>query len=614
MRLDFVLNSSDRGDKHTITLPERSEIPYKDKWETTDIFPSDQEWENTFKTVAAMIPELGEFQNKIGESANNLLNFLNLREEIYELLGKLYLYAGLRNDEDSTVPKYQAFKDRANSLRAQFQEKTAFYQPEILAIPKNKLISFLKEYSELSIYRHHFEDIQRVKDHVLPLEQETLLAMSGEMGGGAYNIFSMFNNADIKFPTIKDEQNQDVEVTKGRFQKFMESPNRRVREDAFMALYQTYSNWTNTLAATLSTAIKRNIFYSRARKYEKALQAALYDDNIPQEIYENVINSVKNNLLPLHKYMKLRRKILDVDELKPWDLHVPLVSKVKFDIPYEESVEYLLEAFEPLGGGYLDILKNSFNSGWIDVFENKGKRSGAYSWSVHGVHPFVLLNYNNMLHDLFTLAHEMGHAMHSYYTQKSQPIIYSGYTIFVAEVASTLNEALLRNHLLKTTTDKMTKLYLLSDYADHIRGTIYNQTLFAELEKIIHETVENGEALTAEYLDKLTGDLYSRYLGPDFSPHPLLKINWCRVPHFYYNFYVYQYVTGFSAAASLSQKILTGDTSARDAYIDFLSKGSSNYSVDLLMDAGVDMSKPEPIEAATELFDDILNDIEALIN
>lgn len=593
-------------------LPDRAKISSKHKWKTNHIFRSDKDWQNTCGKLEKLLDRLAKFQGKLGESAQNLLDCLKLRDRIDELIGKVYIYAGLKNDQDTRKAKYQAFRDKASMLLNRIKEENSFFQPEILSISDRKLGSMVKSNQKLESYRHYLEDLRRLKPHTLPKEQEKLLAMSGEIGEGPHHIFSMFNNADIQFPTIIDENNQKIEVTKGRFNRLMQAENRDVRKEAYDALYGTYQNWTNTLAATLSTGIKSNIFYARSRDYETALEAALHHDSIPVTVYHNVIDTINNNLTPLHRYMRLRKKMLGLKQLSPWDLFVPLIRNVKFEVPYRKSMGTIEEALRPLGGKYLTIIKKGFKEGWIDVYENQGKRSGAYSWSTHGVHPFILLNYNNTLDDMFTLTHELGHALHSYYTHNSQPVIYSGYTTFVAEVASTLNESLLINHLMKNTTDPRKRFYLLTEYADQIRGTVYNQALFAEFEKLIHQKAEREEALIASELSLLTRDLYTRYYGSAFTMDSLYEINWCRIPHFYYDFYVYQYVTGFSAAVSISQKILSGDEGARDAYLHFLTRGSSDYSINLLKDAGVNMTSPEPIEETTRLLNELVNQMEVV--
>ncbi len=593
-------------------LAERSQIDPKYQWRLTDIFKDDDEWTAAFKKVEHLLPGLKTFSGKLSESADSLLNALQLRDEIEELLHKVYLYAGLKSDQDTRISTYQAFRDRANSLAVQFSQAAAFIQPEILGIPEKMLRDFLAKKPALQSYQHYLDDILRGKTHTLPPEQEHLLAMTGELSQAPYTVFSMFNNADIKFPDITDEAGREVEVTKGRYNLLMESTDRRVRKDAFDAMYGTYKNWTNTLAATLSAAVKRNIFYARARKYNNALEAALDQNNIPGGVYENVVNTINENLFPLQRYTQLRKEMLNLDELHAWDLYVPLTSEIKMEINYPEALETIREGLKPLGDDYLSNLDKSFRNGWIDVYENPGKRSGAYSWATHGAHPYILLNYNKTLDNMFTIAHELGHALHSFYTHKHQPYHYSDYTIFVAEVASTLNEMLLMDYLLKKTTDSRTKLYLLNKYVDQIRGTVYNQALFAEFEKTIHEKQEAGEALTAELLNALMRELYTRYNGSAFVMDEKFEINWCRIPHFYYNFYVYQYATGMSAAIALSQRILSGDTDARDAYLRFLSRGNSDYSINLLKDAGVDMTSPEPIEAATRRMNKLLEQIDAL--
>ncbi len=594
-------------------LPERSEIAEEHKWRLDDIFASDAEWENTFSRIEDMTPGLGKYNRQLGETPGNLVNCLRLRGQIEETFSLVYIYAGLKNDQDTRESRYQAFRDRATTLMVKINQATAFIEPEILSIPGDVLTAFIKENTELAAYDHYLKDLLRSKAHVLPPEQEELLAMAGEISQGPYTIFSMFNNADIKFPNIKDENGNEIEVTKGRYHRLMESPDRRVRKDAFDAMYHTYGNWTNTLAAMLSTTVKRDIFNARARKYTSALEAALDPDNIPVTVYNNVVNTINENLAPLHRYMALRKKMLKLDNLRAWDLSVPLLGEIKFDISYEQALETIHSGLTPLGDDYTSSLNHSFQDGWIDVYESKGKRSGAYSWATFGAHPYILLNYDSTLDDMFTVAHELGHAMHSYYTCKIQPYHYSDYTIFVAEVASTLNEALLIDHLLKTTDGREKRLYLLNKYVDQIRGTVYIQALFAEFEKLIHERAEGGEALTAELLNQLNRELYTRYFGPEFGMDAEYDINWCRIPHFYYNFYVFKYATGFSAATALSQKILTGDTTARDAYLNFLTRGSSDYSINLLKDAGVDMTSPESIEATTTLMDELLDEMEMLL-
>ncbi|RMG68451.1 MAG: oligoendopeptidase F [Calditrichaeota bacterium] len=595
-------------------LPERSALDPHYQWRLEDIFPTDEAWEEEFARLEKDIPRLETYQGQLADEAGKLLACLQLRDQLEERLGRLFLYAGLKNDQDTRVARYQAFRDRASQLATRYHEASAFIEPELLAIPEDRLEQFFRSQPELELYRHYLDNVRRLKAHVLPAEQERLLAMAGEVARGPYTIFSMFNNADIRFPSITDEEGREVEVTKARYQQLIESPDRRVRHDAFHAFYGSYVNWLNTLAATLSTAIKKNIFYARARGYGSALEAALAPDNIPVSVYTNVLEAVGNNLQPLHRFLALRRKRLNLKQLEPWDLFAPIVHRKEFQMAYPEAMETVLAALSPLGEEYLSVLQEAFQGGWIDVYENQGKRSGAYSWGTYGVHPYVLLNYTGTYRDVFTLAHEMGHAMHSYFSQKHQPYVYSHYTIFVAEVASTLNEALLIHHLLEHTSDPEVKLFLLNEYADQIRSTVYIQTMFADLEKQLHEAAEQGRALTAEYLNELNGQLTERYLGPAVHLHPWYRANWCRIPHFYYNFYVYKYVTGYAAATALARRILAGEQGAREAYLRFLSRGSSDYSLNLLRDAGVDMTGPEPLQETTRLLDELVSQMAEMMN
>ena len=609
----FSLLPFSSGQERVKKLPARDEIEERYKWRLDDVYPTDDLWENDFAQVKERLGQFKQFEGSLGESANNLIECLKLDNQVGEMIGKLYWYAARSNDENTANQTYQAMRDRISSLSSEVGQATAFINPEITAIPEAQLRDFVKRKEELKVYRHFFDDLVRSKAHILEPEQEELLAMAGEVTRGPYQIFAMFNNADIQFPSIRDEEGNEIELTKGRFFSFQRSADRRVRKDAFDAMYTEYNKWSNTLAAMLSTQVKRDIFYAKARNYNSALEAALDANNIPIAVYNNVVNTMSENLEPMHKYMTLRKRMMNLDELHPWDLYVPLLPQLKKEIPYEESVEIVEKALQPLGPQYIKNLKTGFKSGWVDVYENQGKRSGAYSSYVHGAHPVILLNYDNKLDDVFTLAHEMGHSLHSYYTGKTQPYIYGDYTIFVAEVASTINEALLMDYLLKTTKDRDEKLFLLNQYVDNIRGTVYIQALFAEFEKTIHEKAEAGEALTAEVFNVIMKDLYERYYGPDFIMDKPYELNWGRIPHFYRTFYVYQYATGFSAAEALAQKILAGDTGARDRYLNFLTRGSSDYSINLLQDAGVDMTSPEPVEAVAKLMGRLVDEMEALV-
>lgn len=595
------------------SLPSRQEIADELKWRLEDMYPTDQEWEEDFRWVRDRLPELGTFRGKLGESGDVLLECLQLQDTLSQRIEKLFVYAHMRKDEDNTNDTYQALLDRAESLSIQYGSQASFIEPEILSIPEAKLQEFVQNTEGLQLYRHYLDEINRMREHTLSVEQEWLLAEAAEMGQAPGNIFSMFNDADVTFPVIKDENGEEVELTKGRFVKFLESPDRRVRRDAFLALYQVYGSWRNTLAATLSANVKRAAFFARVRKYQSTLEAALDGDNVPVEVYDNLIDTVLKNLPAMHKYVRLRKRALGLDELHMYDLYTPIVSDVKMQIPYDETKRIVLEALKPLGEDYCRTVAEAFSSGWIDVMENRGKTSGAYSWGAYGTHPYILLNYQNSVDSLFTVAHEMGHAMHSYYSDAAQPYRYAQYSIFVAEVASTVNEVLLIHYLLENTSDQKQRQYLINHYLEQFRGTLYRQTMFAEFEKIIHGKVWSGEPLTPEGLCQVYHELNERYYGPDIIVDPEIDMEWARIPHFYTPFYVYKYATGFSAAVALATRILQEGEPAVGLYINFLKAGSSDYPLNILREAGVDMRVPAPIQSALRVFDQLVDELNALI-
>jgi oligoendopeptidase F len=593
------------------TLPKREEILVEFRWKLEDIFPTDELWEEEYKAVEGLIPDVEKFQGKLAESHEELLACLEVEAKVSERLERLFAYAMMRRDEDTANVKYQAFFDRTQSLAVRLSQAAAYIVPELLDIPDDILWGFVDKSPKLAIYRHYLEDIIRSKPHVRSKSEEEILALAGEMSGAPRNIFVMLDNADIRFPSIRDEEGNEVELTKGRYLRFMESQDRRVRADAFRALYSTYDSHINTLAAALSATVKNNIFWSKVRKYPSTLVAALEPDNIPISVYENLIKAVRENLPALHRYMELRSKALNLDEVHMYDIYVPIIKEVDIKVPYEEAKKKVIEGLNPLGDNYIEELTKGFDSGWIDVYENQGKRSGAYSAGAYGVHPYVLLNYEDTLDNVFTIAHEMGHAMHTFYSAEKQPYIYSDYTIFVAEVASTVNEALLIENLLKNNEDSKVRMYLINHYLEQFRGTVYRQTMFAEFEKIIHERAEAGDAITSELLKSVYRDLNIAYYGPKVVIDEEIDIEWARIPHFHRSFYVYKYATGFSAAIALSQQILSQGSPAVERYINFLSSGSSNYSLELLKGAGVDMTSPEPIKNALKLFSKLVDELQA---
>lgn len=594
-------------------IPKRDEIPEAYKWRLEDIYSSDELWEKDFKRVVEMAGKLPAYKGVMGDNAEKLLECLNLSIEMTRLFEKVYVYAHMRSHEDSTNSYYQGLADRADSLGVTVNSANSFIVPEILSIPEEKLDNYLKENEDLRFYGRYLDEIRRVKPHVLSASEEQLMAMAGEITQAPGTIFNMLNNADIKFPYIKDENNKEIELTKGRYIQLMESDDRRVRKDAFEALYSTYSKQKNTLAALLNANVKANIFSARARKYGSAREESLFADNVPVEVYDNLINAIHENMGIMHRYIKLRKKIMKLDELHMYDLYTPMIKEAKMDISFEEAKNIVKEGLEVLGEDYIKDLEKGFNSGWIDVYENEGKRSGAYSWGCYDSHPYVLLNHTDTLNNMFTLAHEMGHALHSYYSDLNQPYIYAQYKIFVAEVASTLNEALVMNYLLKKTTDKTKKMYLLNYFMEQFRTTVYRQTMFAEFEKIIHEKAEAGEALTAELLCSIYRDLNIKYYGPDIVVDDYIDMEWARIPHFYSSFYVYKYATGFSAAISISQQILNEGQPAVERYLKFLKSGGSDYPIELLKIANVDMSTTEPVNNALKLFGSLLDQMEELL-
>ena len=593
---------------------ERNEIEPRYKWSLGDIYPADKDWEKDFRKVTSQIPELESYRGKIGESAENLLNVARLQDSLEVTIGKLFVYSHMKRDENTGEDKYQALADRAVSLSTSYSSAASFIVPEILQIPQERLLGWISENEGLQLYRHRFEDIIRTREHTLSPEQEKLLAMVSDVTRMPRTIFSMLDNADIRYPSIKDETGEEVELTKARYSKFMESGDRDLRRRAFQAFYSTYNRYENTLAALLSAIVKRDIFYAQARNYGSSLQASLDGDNIPVEVYDNVVSAVSSNLEPLHRYVALRKRVMELDEVHPYDLYTPLFPEMAEEYDYDRAVELVSKALEPMGSEYMEVMEKGFSGGWIDVYETRGKRSGGYSWGAYGTHPYILLNYNKTLQEVFTIAHEMGHALHSYFTWESQPPVYGNYTIFVAEVASTTNENLLIDHLLKVTGDRKKQLSLLDHQVRQIQGTVYIQALFAEFEREIHSLAESGNPLTAGVLRKLCRELYQKYFGPELVVDELYEINWGRIPHFYNNFYVYQYATGFSAATFLSEKILNRDPGAHGEYLQFLKSGSSDYSINLLKKAGVDMTSPEPILAVARRLTRLLDRIEELLD
>ncbi len=602
-------------EKKPKSLPKRSEIDSEYTWRLEDVFSSDEEWEKEFNEVKAVLPTIDQYRGKLTESADSLYKALESQYDISRRLGILYTYAHMRYDQDTTNNFYQGLNDRATNLLTEAGSAFSYIDPEILSAEEEKIKSFIEQHEGLKLYEHILDELNRGRPHILSANEEALLAQVSEVTGNSSNTFGMLNNADLKFPTIKDENGEEVEITHGRYIRFLESDDRRVRQDAFKAVYETYGKFKNTFSSTLSGTVKKDNFYAKVRKYKSAREAALDSNNIPESVYDTLVDTINDHLHLLQRYVALRKKVLGVEELHMYDLYTPLVKDVKMEIPYEQATHIVKKGLAPLGEEYQNILQEAYDNRWIDVYENQGKRSGAYSSGTYGTNPYVLMNWQDNVNNLFTLAHELGHSVHSYYTRKTQPYPYANYSIFVAEVASTCNEALLNDYLLKTEDDKQKKLYILNHYLEGFRGTVFRQTMFAEFEHMIHEKAREGEPLTAELLTKLYYDLNKKYFGSkDIIIDEEIGLEWSRIPHFYYNYYVYQYATGFSAAAALAKQILEEGKPAVDRYIDFLKAGSSDYPIEVLKRAGVDMTSSEPIKQALMVFEEKLTEMEQLLN
>lgn len=597
----------------TKELKSRSEVPVERTWRLEDIFASDEDWKKEHAQLTEDLPEIETYQGKLASSADTLYELLKLQDDLSSRLGKLYTYAHMRYDQDTTNSFYQGLNAEAEMLLTKASSAMSYIVPEILAMDEGKLDEFLREKEELKLYEKVLTDIAKRRPHVLSEKEEALLAEAGEALGTGEQAFGMLNNADLTFPAIKNENGEEVDVTHGRYSIFLESKDRRVRKDAFMAMYETYGKFKNTFSATLGGNIKKDNFYAKVRNYDSARQAALSSNHIPEEVYDNLVEAVNERLPLLHRYVELRKKILGVDELHMYDLYTPLVTDVDMKVPYEKAKEYVAKGLEPLGSDYQQILKEAFENRWIDVEENKGKRSGAYSSGTYGTNPYILMNWQDNINNTFTLAHELGHSVHSYYTRKHQPFRYGNYSIFVAEVASTTNEALLNDYLLENLEDEKEKMYILNHFLEGFRGTVFRQTMFAEFEHDIHVRAQNGEALTADRLTEIYYDLNKKYYGPAVVSDEEIGLEWARIPHFYYNYYVYQYATGYSAATLLAKQILEEGEPAVERYTDFLKAGSSDYPIEVLKKAGVDMNSKQPISDALDVFEEKLKDLENLL-
>lgn len=593
---------------------ERSEIEKKYLWATENIYSDKAAWEKELAVVEALAGEMVQFKGTLNRGPEQLYKALAFRDELEPRLERVAVYASLLSDQDTRVGETQGMESRVRTVMVKYGAQTSWFGPELTAIPFETVKEWMEKHGKLALYRQYFDDLYRQKKHILSPREEELIALGGEVRSTPYNAYNLLTNADIKFPKIRDEKGREIELDDSAYYLYMRSTDRRVREDAYEAIVGTYGNYRNTAAALLNGAVQGHIFNMKARNYDNCLAAALDGGNIPTRVYQNLIDTVNKNLPLLHRYQAIRKKALRLDDgVRAWDLFAPFVTDAKYEITYEEAVRQIQEALEPLGEEYLAGMKKGFDSRWVDVFPTKGKRSGAYSSGTFLTQPYILLNFHGGYEDMSTLAHEMGHSMHSHFSRSAQPYVYSSYDIFCAEVASTCNEILLQTYVLERTKDPKTKLYLLVEFLEGVRGTVFRQTKFSEFEQRIHEMAEKGQPLTAETLSEEYGKMMKKYYGPDYVHEDVANSMWVRIPHFYYNFYVYKYATSYCAASNIAGRILDGDAAAADAYLKFLKSGSSKYPVDLLKEAGVDMTSPKVIEDGMKIFDKFLDQTEELL-
>ena len=594
-------------------VAKRSEIPVEKRWAVEDLYESQALWEEALQAASDRLEEAGAYKGHLGDSAQSLLAYLDFADGLSREIEKVYMYAHLNMDVDTTDMNGQTMYMKAQMLDARADEAVAFATPEIMAIPEETLASYRAGEPGLHAYDRYFTILERERAHTRSGEVEALLASAGEMANAPSNTFMMLNNADLTFPSIIGENGEETQVTQGRYIGLLESKDRSVRRAAFESMYKSYGQFANTIAANFAGNIRQAIFFAKARGYSSTRAMYLAPANVPEEVYDNLIEVIHEALPSMYRYVSLRKKALGVDELHMYDVYVPIIPECKVAVPFEEAKETILKALKPMGEEYLAALREGFDNRWIDACENEGKRTGAYCSGGTVSHPFVLMTYKEKLDDMFTLAHEMGHAMHSYFSNKTQPHQTAGYKIFVAEVASTCNEILLTRYLLDTTEDKSRRAYIINHFLDGMKGTMFRQTMFAEFEMLAHRMVENGEALTAERLNQVYLELNEKYFGPDMVSDPEIRLEWAKIPHFYTPFYVYQYATGIAAAAALSERILKLGKEGVDDYMKFLTGGGSQDPIDLLKLAGVDMSRREPVQAAVKLFDEMLAELEKLV-
>lgn len=595
-------------------LPKREELPENLTWDLTKIFSSDKEFDEKYLELSEKLKKSEKYKGTLDQGASQFLYAIEFVLSVYRQTEIIYVYAHLKNDQDTGNTEYQALYARASSLFSKVSEAVSWFEPEILQLSDERIWQYFKEEPKLEVYRHYIQQIVDNRAHVLSADQESLLAGAGEIFEASSDTFAVLNNADLVFPTIEGENGEKVQLSHGVYGQLLESTDRSVREAAFKGLYSVYEQFRNTFASTLSTHIKGHNFKAKVRNYSSAREASLSNNHIPESVYDTLVDVVNKHLPLLHRYMELRKRLLEVEKLHMYDLYTPVLGEAPITFTYEEAKEKALEALKPMGEEYMTIVEKAFSERWIDVVENKGKRSGAYSSGSYDTNPYILLNWHDTLDQLFTLVHEMGHSVHSYFTRSNQPYVYGDYSIFLAEIASTTNENILTEYLLETEKDPRVRAYVLNHYLDGFKGTVFRQTQFAEFEHFMHTEDEKGVPLTSEYLSDSYGKLNAKYYGPAVEEDPEIKFEWSRIPHFYYNYYVFQYSTGFSAASALAKRILSQEPDALENYLAYLKAGNSDYPVEVMKKAGVDMTQAAYIEDAMSMFEQRLNELEELID
>jgi len=594
-------------------IPQRSDIADEYKWNLTDIYPTFKDWEKDYKFVENNLGKFASYKGKLGKSGQEILNCFKLDEKISIAIDNLYVYAYLNKDLDTRNSDAQGYASRVASLYTKYGEAVAFVEPELQSIPEKKLKKYISKTKGLEIYEHYFDDMVRQRAHTLSENEEQLLAMAGELYRAPSKIHEALTEADLVFPMVVNEEGDSVRLTRGRYYLMLLSPDVEVRKRAFLARTTAFDKIKNTNAASLASSLKKDLFITRARKYDSTLERSLSYDNIPVEVYNNLLETVYKYSGSLNRYMELRKKVMGLDEIHFYDTSVPIVEDVDTKVPYDEAKKILAEAFKPLGEEYVNTVKEALDSRWIDVYETEGKATGAYSWGTFTTHPYMLMNYNGTMDHMFTLAHELGHAMHSYYSNSNQPYATADYPLFLAEVASTFNENLLLDYLMNNTDDDKQKLVLLDQWINNFLGTVFTQVIFGEFEKKAHAMVQDGEPITVESLNNLVHSIDEKWYGESATLDDGYALNWGRISHYYRTFYVYKYATSFCASTALAQKAIEGEEGAIEDFMTFLKAGGSDYPIETLKKAGVDMSSPEPIEQAMKLFDSLVTQMEELL-